>query len=475
MTPLERLALGVLLPSFTGPVAPDWALRRLDEGLGGITYFADNVVDDEQLAALSARLRSARPQAVLAIDEEGGDVTRLDARTGSPWPGHLALGAVDDVDATRSVAHGIAARLAGCGVNLDLAPVADVNSDPRNPVIGVRSFGSDPVLVARHVAAFVQGLRAGGVAACAKHFPGHGDTTVDSHRALPRIEVDEATLRSRELLPFVAAVDAGAEAVMTAHLVVPVLDDEPATVSAPVLRVLRDELGFEGVIVSDALEMQGLADTVGVETGAVRALGAGVDALCVGHDLHDETVAALVAAIAAAVREGRLAGERLEEAAGRVAALGGRTRVPVDAPAADVAIAARALRLTGDVVLAASPLVLELVPPPTAAAGPVPFRLGDALRARDPGSDVVQVREGAGVQTLDGRPVVLALRDAGRYPWQQRMADAVLAMRPDAVVVESGVPGWLPAGTRRAVETFGASRAGLEAAAAALLPCVPET
>jgi beta-N-acetylhexosaminidase len=470
MSELERKALGVLLPSFTGPEAPDWALRRLDEGLGGITLFADNVESDEQLTGLCERLRSARPQAVLAIDEEGGDVTRLDARTGSPWPGHLALGAVDDVEATRMVACGIAARLARCGVNLDLAPVADVNSDPRNPVIGVRSFGSDPELVARHVAAFVRGLQEGGVAACAKHFPGHGDTSVDSHRALPRIDVDELTLRGRELLPFAAAVDARAEAVMTAHLVVSALDDQPATVSARVLRMLREELRFEGLVVSDALEMQGLADTVGVEGGAVLALAAGVDALCVGHDLHEVTVDALVDAISAAVRDGRLAEERLAEAAGRVEALGSRVRVAMDAPAADGAVAARALRVTGDVALDAAPLVLELVPPPTVAAGPIPFRLGDAIRARAPRSDVVELRDGAGLRELDGRPVVLALRDAGRYPWQQDLADRVLAARPDAVVVESGVPGWLPAGTRRAVETFGASRVGLEAAAAALLP-----
>jgi beta-N-acetylhexosaminidase len=467
---LERLALGVLLPSFAGPEAPDWALRRLDDGLGGITYFADNVAGDEQLAALSGRLRSARPQAVLAIDEEGGDVTRLDASSGSPWPGHLALGAVDDADATRAVAHGIAARLAACGVNLDLAPVADVNSDPRNPVIGVRSFGSDPALVARHVAAFVDGLQRGGVAACAKHFPGHGDTSVDSHRALPRVAVDEATLRTRELVPFAAAVEAGAEAVMTAHLVVPALDEQPATVSARVLRVLRADLRFDGVVVSDALEMKGLADTVGVEAGAVLALAAGVDALCVGHDLHEETVDALVAAIAGAVRAGRLCEQRLAEAAGRVEALGSRTRAPVDAPAADGSIARRALRLAGEVALGPAPLVLELVPPPTVAAGPIPFRLGDAVRARDGAAQVVELTEASGLPGLDGRPLVLALRDAGRYPWQQRLAERVLAERPDAVVVESGVPGWLPQAARASIETFGASRAGLEAAAAALRP-----
>ena len=237
----------MLLPSFPGTEPPDWALRLLAEGLGGITYFAYNVAGsedggDEQLAALSARLRAERPGAVLAIDEEAGDVSRLDAERGGSWPGALALGAVDDVHATRAVAGAIGARLAAAGVTLDFAPVADVNSDPRNPVIGVRSFGDDPALVGRHVAAFVEGLQAAGVAACAKHFPGHGDTTVDSHHALPRVDVGLETLRARELRPFRDAVAAGVRAVMTAHLVVAALDERPATVSPRALALLRDEL-----------------------------------------------------------------------------------------------------------------------------------------------------------------------------------------------------------------------------------------
>jgi beta-N-acetylhexosaminidase len=469
---LERLAAGVLLPSFPGPEAPDWVLRRLDQGLGGITYFAYNVVDDEQLAALSARLRSVRPEAVLAIDEEGGDVTRLDQRRGSDWPGNLALGAIDDVATTRAVAAGIGARLASVGVDLDFAPVADVNSDPLNPVIGVRSFGADPQLVARHVAAFVAGLQQAGVAACVKHFPGHGDTSVDSHHDLPRIDVDLDVLRARELVPFRAAVAAGARAVMTAHLVVPALDDRPATVSRRVLALLRDELGFDGAIVSDALEMEGLAATVGVTEGAIEALAAGVDALCVGHDLHADAVDTLVSAVAGAVRSGRLPEERLAEAAARLASVGVARR-PADEVVVDgLAVARRALRSAGSVTLAGPPLVVELAPPPTMAAGPVPFGLGDALRTRAPETSVVRLAAGDAselVSSRDERSIVLVLRDAGRYPWQQELADALLRARPDTVVVECGVPGWLPAGATRTIETHGAARVSLDAAAELLL------
>jgi hypothetical protein len=360
-------------------------------------------------------------------------------------------------------------------VTLDFAPVADVNSDPRNPVIGVRSFGADPALVGRHVAAFVDGLQAAGVAACAKHFPGHGDTTVDSHHALPRVEVDVETLRARELRPFRDAVAAGVRAVMTAHLVVPALDERPATVSPRVLALLREDLGFDGAIVSDALEMQGLAATVGVVEGAVQALAAGVDALCVGHDLHEEAVAALVAGIAGAVEDGRLAEERLAEAAARTAALGaepGSCSVSTTAGPAPAAtsLARRALRIAGDPAVGAAPLVLELVPPPGMAAGPVPFRLGDAVRERDPATEVRQLPEGAGLPPLDGRPVVVALRDAARHAWQRDLAERVLERRPDAVVVETGLPGWLPPRAGATVETLGAAHPSLQAAAEALRP-----
>ncbi len=187
---VTRDALTVLQPGFTGTTPPDWLLRRLEEGLGGVGLFGRNVASAEQLAALTGRLREVRPDVLVAIDEEGGDVTRLEARTGSSFPGNLALGAVDDPELTHTVARELGRRLAECGVTLNWAPSADVNSNPDNPVIGVRSFGADPGLVARHTVAYVRGLQSAGVAACVKHFPGHGDTAVDSHLALPRIDAD---------------------------------------------------------------------------------------------------------------------------------------------------------------------------------------------------------------------------------------------------------------------------------------------
>jgi beta-N-acetylhexosaminidase len=473
---LARQAATCLLASFPGHEAPDWVRRWAERGLGGVVLFADNVRDAEQVAALSRSLRAEWSELVVAIDEEGGDVTRLEARSGSSYPGNLALGAVDDVELTREVAAAMADGLHAAGVTLNLAPVADVNSNPQNPVIGVRSFGSEPELVARHVAAFVRGTQEGGVAACAKHFPGHGDTATDSHLELPVVdELDDGAV-----LPFRAAVEAGVGAVMTAHILVQGVDAVPATLSkALVTGVLRGELGFDGLVVSDALEMRAISGTVGVEEGAVRAIAAGVDALCLGHDVDSDLVELVHGALVAAVGSGRLSRERLADAADGVALVGRfasgatSTRTP-DGKIGAVA-ARRAVRVQGKVAIDGSPLVVELEPAPIIAAGPPAPGLGSEIRARRPGSEVVSLREASSdnaslVRSAEGRSLVLVLRDAGRYRWQQAIASDLMRMRPDAVVVETGVPGWRPPGASAFVETYGAGRVNVEAAADLLVP-----
>ena len=464
MSDVDRQAATCLLPSFPGLVAPEWVERWLERGLGGITLFAYNVRDPEQLAGLTAALRAGRPELLISIDEEGGDVTRLEAAHGSSYPGNLALGAVDDVALTEEVASAIAGELAQAGVNLNLAPVADTNTNPRNPVIGVRSFGPDPELVARHVAAFVTGTQRQGVAACTKHFPGHGDTAVDSHRALPTVGGDLAAA----LLPFRAAIAAGVQAVMTGHLLVPGLDDAPATISGPILSgLLRTGLGFDGLIVTDALEMKGISGNAGVPDAAVRALIAGADALCLGHDVHNEEVDAVHAAIVGAVESGRLSEERLADAAARIHALC-RWTSPTAAGAsgreAGAEAARRALDVAGDVTVSGPILVLELVPEANIAAGEALHGLADVL------PDAVTVRlddEPADLAALlaayEGRRLVVVARDAGRHAWQEAVVAAARTVRPNAIVVETGIPG-----DRAAIVTHGAGRANLVAAAAAL-------
>ena len=468
MSDLDRQAAACLLPSFPGHAVPGWVARWLERGLGGITLFAYNVRDPAQLAELTQALSADRPELLIAIDEEGGDVTRLEAGRGSSYPGNLALGAVDDPTLTEEVASAIAGELAQAGVNLNLAPVADANTNPLNPVIGVRSFGSDPELVARHVAAFVRGTQRQGVAACAKHFPGHGDTSADSHRELPVAggDLDAA------LLPFRAAVDAGVQAVMTGHLLVPRLDSAPATLSAPILTgLLRGELGFQGLVITDALEMKAVSETVGVEEAAVLALAAGADALCVGHDLHEDAVESIHAAILGAVRSGRLAEERVAEAAGRVEAVA-RWAAPTAAGAAGreagVDAARRAVTVSGDVTAPGAVLVLDLVPEANIAAGDAQHGLADLL----PDARCVQLR--AAPDDLDSvlsahadRRLVVVLRDAARHEWQRATTTAVLARRPDAIVVETGLPGGRPAGVAW-IDSHGAGRANLAAVAEAL-------
>ncbi len=324
---LTRLADAILIPPFPGASAPRWILDALSRGLAGVTLFGQNISAPDQVHALTAGLRAASAGAdpVIAIDEEGGDVTRVAYSDGSPYPGNAALGAVDDTSLTRSVYQAIGADLAALGINFNLAPCADVLGSADSPAVGTRSFGADTGLVSRHTAAAVAGLQGAGVAACTKHFPGHGRTGTDTHLAIATIDGGLDELRRRDLPPFAAAIQAGTIAIMPSHLRVPELTgDLPATVSRAALTgLLRGELGFTGVIVCDALEMRATRDAFGIPAAAVLAVAAGTDLLCLGRDSGEDEYLAVRAALVAAVRAGTLAGVRLEEAADRVAALRG--------------------------------------------------------------------------------------------------------------------------------------------------------
>jgi beta-N-acetylhexosaminidase len=474
---VRELALAVLLPGFVGTTPPAWLLEALDEGLAGVGLFGHNVEDAAQVRTLTDAMRDRRASVLVAADEEGGSVTRLDVHEGSPWPGAAALGALDDTAATRQVGRGIGAQARAAGVDLIIAPVFDVNSEPDNPVIGVRSFGATAELASRHGVAFSQGLADAGVAACAKHFPGHGATRTDSHLGLPVLDVDEATWRERDLAPFVAAVAAGVPSMMTAHVVVRALDDRPATLSARILGLLREELGYTGAIVTDALDMAAIADTVGRGPGAAQALAAGADLVCVGNPsfpgAYDDRAAVeeVVGAIVAAVADGTLSRERLEEAAGRVAALAEVTRGPRPEPTpwADrlelgAELAARALTVTGDVRLGADAVVL--VPPAQLgmAAGRIPSALLAELHERRPHWRQVPVADPASAAAAATGDVLIVVEGSDPH---HDLVRAVLERAPDAVVAYTGLRRADDPGART-LHTHGPGAASARAAAQAL-------
>jgi beta-N-acetylhexosaminidase len=498
---VSRLAESVLIPPFPGTVAPGWLLSALERGLAGVTLFAPNVAaGPAALADLTASLREAGDHPLVAVDEEGGDVTRLWYGSGSPYPGNAALGAVDDTGLTERVHAFIGADLLAVGVNLDLAPCLDVLAEPSNPVVGTRSFGPSATLVARHGAAAVRGLQSAGIAACAKHFPGHGSTVEDSHEELAVVSGSLADVRERDLPPFLAAVKAGVLTIMPGHLRVPELTGAlPASLSAPALSLLRAELGFTGVIVTDALEMKAVSDAFGDGGGSVRALAAGCDVMCLGRDVSEERYLAIRDAIAAAVRSGELPGERLEEASARAGALraelrsrraagsgadtgsGARDATGASGARTGLEAARRALRETRQVATttagAVPPLggsvVVEVEPTINIAAGQAHWGLSgwvppdDLHRVAAAGGTGPEASAASVVTAARGRPLIVVFRDAHRSAATRSFVTAVLAQRPDTVLVEMGLPYWLPpAGTYEAhLATYGASRANTEAAA----------
>jgi len=287
--PLSDLCGQLVVGGFVGMDLPESFARELRaRRRAGAIVFRRNVADLVQVAELCAAIRNAAQRELapfVAVDQEGGRVSRLP----EPFlvlPPMRTLGRIDELGLTRRAARVVGLELGALGFNLDFAPVLDVDSNPANPVIGDRSFGAEPERVARHGLAFIEGLSSSGLCACAKHFPGHGDTSQDSHFELPTVAHGDERLRHIELAPFVAAIGARVDAMMSAHVVVRAWDaHQPATLSRRICtELLRGELGFEGVLFSDDLEMKAIARDPGVELAAPAAIEAGCDVLLVCRD-----------------------------------------------------------------------------------------------------------------------------------------------------------------------------------------------
>lgn len=503
---LEEKVGQIFMVWFEGrDVSPETAALVRDRRLGGVILYASagNIETPAQVAGLTAALQATAagtPKGIgllIGVDQEGGPVARL--RQGfTVFPSQMAQAAAGRADLVRQAAAATGRELSAVGINTDFAPVADVNVNPANPVIGIRSFGAVPADVARLTAAATAGFGSAGVVCTPKHFPGHGDTAVDSHVGLPRVDHDAATLSRVDFPPFRAAFAAGAPAVMTAHVLTPGLEPEnlPATLSRRMLSgVLRGRLGFDGVIFTDSLGMGAVAATYGTAEAAVLALAAGADVLLVGADAGrpaSERPEAMDR-VELAVRTGRVPVARLDAAVLRVLRLKERFGL-LDAsalavPAADPesradtpANAALARRIAARALTAFGPTAPALPVGADAATLVVRPRLGREVTDAEAETFLTAL---GGPQTLflpadpdaaaideavakagKARRVVLLVTDARHREGQRRLAVALAGQDPGRLVlVAAGSPYDLPllppAGARIAI--YGETPAGLDA------------
>ncbi|MBU4510475.1 beta-N-acetylhexosaminidase [bacterium] len=305
-------------------VTPETKGMIEDYHIGGIIYFRHNIYSPQQVAELSNELQTVAKNQELGLplmistDQEGGIVNRLTG--GTHFPGNMTLGATQDIDLARKMGQAIARELKAVGINMDFAPVLDVSNNPLNPVIGVRSFGEDPLLVAELGGAFIEGVQSEGVIACGKHFPGHGDTVVDSHLDLPVVQHNMEHLERIELYPFKQVIRAGVDSIITTHVYFPAIEPTegmPATLSYNVLTVLlRKKLGYNGLIITDCMEMNAIAGTFGTIEGAVMAIEAGSDMVLISHTLDKQKAA--IEEVIKAVKAGRITEERINQSVMRI-------------------------------------------------------------------------------------------------------------------------------------------------------------
>jgi beta-N-acetylhexosaminidase len=489
---LARGVIGIGFPGSTPDAVPLDALRAF--GPGALILFARNVGTPDELRALVAAVREiATPPPLVSIDQEGGRVERIGTGVAA-LPSAMAVGATGDVALASRLGTLLGRDLARLGITVDLAPVADLALQPPNAAVATRAYGDDPERVGSFVGAFAGGLERGGVAATLKHFPGHGATADDSHVSLPRAGTDAATLRARDLVPFARALAArAASIVMTAHVVVEAFDDQsPASLSRAVTTdLLRGELGYDGVVATDCLEMDAVARGVGTVRGAVAALAAGADLLYISHRLELAHEAA--DAIAAAVRAGEIPFARLAEAHARVLGLRQRLARPAAGePETDAGAPLEAARravtvLRGEPRLRGGTAVTVISFEGTAvdrvaasgrgaAAAETPS-LSAALRRRgwksevmrvplDPAPDDVDVLL-EHIPALGEREFVVVSGDAHLHGAQRAAVERILTLAPDTLIVSGRAPydALLWPRARRVVCIYGTQAVSLEGCA----------
>lgn len=494
--PVEELVGRLMLLAYPGSEPP---LERLEEFRpAGFLFYPSNVPSTAAARSSVRALQDASAYPLLfGIDQEGGPFTTYRVDDATIFPGNMALAAAGDPSLAERVARATGEELAYAGFNLSFAPVVDVNSNQDNPIIGIRSFGSSPEVVAEFALAYLAGLEAAGVAAVPKHFPGHGDTGTDSHIELPVVDGDRDRLDAVELPPFRAMIAAGAPAIMTAHVAFPALDPElPATLSPAALTgLLREELGFDGMIVTDYMDMDAIANHYGAGEAAVLSVIAGADLLLLGPDLDAQRE--VLAALLESVRSGRLSEARVRDAVARSAAVAAAYRPRLDAAAPDYAanrelaheVAVRGATLLlndGILPLAAGSTVLVVAPQPGGFGQPP--HLGDVLAGVDTSAAVRRVAVGtnpndeqiaAAVAEASSADVVVL----GTYRWlgafpagMARLAQRLAEAGKPLVVVALGNPDdlrLLPVRPAAYIAAYGYREANLVGAAAVLTGTSP--
>ncbi|GGK64625.1 beta-N-acetylhexosaminidase [Sphaerisporangium melleum] len=418
---------------------------------GGVILFpwAGNVANAGQVAALTRGLqKAAEIPLLIGADQENGVVSRLGSIV-TDVPGAMAVGATGEPDDARAAAQVTGAELRALGINLDFAPVADVNVNPANPVIGSRSYGSDPSRVGAMVGAAVEGFHEAGVGSAAKHFPGHGDTTTDSHTGLPVIRHTRSQWDRLDAPPFRQAIKRGVDVIMSAHVVMPKLDPsgDPATLSKPILTgLLRDELGYDGVVTTDALDMRGVREKYGDAEVAVRAILAGVDLLLMPPDFRKAYTAVLDA-----VKSGRISRDRLDRSVTRLLTLKAERGIldgdPVDAGEAAGVVRSSEHRKIAQGIADRSVTAVKgakslPVKGKVLVTGPAGRRLADMLdgaTASGTGDTPTAAQIASARSAAAGADtVVVTTKDAG--PAQTRLVDAMAGTGKKVVIVSMGAP-----------------------------------
>ena len=440
-TDIDRLILSTFSPGFGGAVVPEWIKPWLENGLGSVTLFASNTPNFETASNLISEIRSYNPDVLIAIDEEGGDVTRLFVREGSRYPTPALLGQCDDEDLTFRSYSSMGAVLRSLGVDITYAPVADVVAYENNPIVGVRSFGMSSDVVNRHVLQAVKGLQSSGVSACVKHFPGHGAVLEDSHHDLPRIKLSKNEYERIHIEPFKNVISSGVSAVMIGHLIAECLDPNlPASLSSKILReYLRSELGFKGLIVTDALDMGAIGGPTKIHESALNALTAGADLLCFsGMGDQSQFVMNSFDWIQSAFNRGEISEDSFIDSSQRIGEIRAKnlkgTKVEENI---DYKELISGFEVLGDVELSSSAInLVEIGTKPTIAAGDVSWGIHRELRSVGITCEI----HASDAENLASKKLVVAFRDAYRDGPLLATLNRLNQRFPDAIFIDMGWP-----------------------------------